>query len=464
MGGNSRVERLGAEKIGKLLLEMSSQTTLSLLVYSVYSITNIYFLSVGINSLAAAGASIISPVLIALGAVATTVGAGGASVVSRALGEQDTERASRTVANTFLIFWTAAIIITVLGSVFIEPIAYLLGATDSIAPYAIEYGRLIFLGAITGTGYSAIIRADGNARYSTVTWIIPLGISIALCWLFIIVLRMGVSGAALATVSGQTTSAGMSVYFFFFRKNRSYHIKAAYFRPDWSIITEVLTIGLPSFMKNLSVSLIAIATNHLLRLSGGDSALSVFAIVSRLYSGLITPQTGIVQGMQPLLGYNFGQRHFERVRETIRLSLSAAVVYGSIVCGVCLLIPAVMISLLSKESTIIAEGQTALRLLALSYPLTGVAMVTAASFQSVGRAREALLLTLGGILLVKLPVLLLASRLFSLTGIWAAEATSELILCLVSFFLLKKSPPWSSPLAAPTPPPTAGRLGETKTG
>src|SRR5512136_990638 len=113
MAGPSNVERLGAEKIGKLLLEMSSQTTFSLLVYAIYSITDTYFLSVGINSLAAAGASIIAPVLIVLGAVATTVGAGGASVVSRALGEQNVAKASRTVANTFLIFWTAAITITV---------------------------------------------------------------------------------------------------------------------------------------------------------------------------------------------------------------------------------------------------------------------------------------------------------------------------------------------------------------
>jgi Na+-driven multidrug efflux pump len=109
MGTPSRVERLGTENIGKLLLEMSSQTTFSLLVYAIYSITDTYFLSVGINSLAAAGASIISPVLIALGAVATTVGAGGASVVSRALGEQHVEKASRTVANTFLIFWAARV-------------------------------------------------------------------------------------------------------------------------------------------------------------------------------------------------------------------------------------------------------------------------------------------------------------------------------------------------------------------
>ena len=116
MGNISRVERLSTEKIGKLLWEMSSQTTFSLLVYAIYSITDTYFLSIGINSLAAAGSSIVSPVLIALGGVATIVGVGGASLVSRRLGEHDTEQASRTVANTFLIFWVAAIAITIFGS------------------------------------------------------------------------------------------------------------------------------------------------------------------------------------------------------------------------------------------------------------------------------------------------------------------------------------------------------------
>jgi putative MATE family efflux protein len=437
MSSPSRVERLGTEKIGKLLLEMSSQTTLSLLVYAIYSITDTYFLSVGINSLAAAGASIISPVLIGLGAVATTVGAGGASVASRALGEQNMERASRTVANTFLIFWTAAIVITIAGAAFIEPIVYLLGATDTIAPYAITYGRIIFLGALTSTGFSSIIRADGNARYSTAIWVIPVTANLVLCWLFIMVLKIGAAGAALATVCGQAISAGMSVYFFFFRKNRSYRIKASYFKPDWSLIGEVLMIGFPSLIKNFSASLVVIITNNLLKQIGGDSALGVFAIVNRLYSALNMPQTGIVQGMQPLVGYNFGQKQFERVRTTVRLSLSATVVYGSLVCGICLLMPALLIGLLSKESAIIVEGSTALRLLALAYPMVGVSMVTAAAFQSVGRAKEALLLTLGSIILVKLPVLLLAARLFSLTGIWAAEASSELILCIVSVILLR---------------------------
>jgi putative MATE family efflux protein len=439
MPSSSNVERLGTDRLGKLLWEMSSQTTLSLLAYAIYSVTDTYFLSVGINSLAAAGSSIISPVLIALGGVATTVGAGGASVVSRALGSGNPEKASRTIANTFLIFWITAILISLFGAIFIRPIVYLFGATESVAPYAIEYGRIIFLGAIFSTGFSAIVRADGSIRYSTAMWLIPVAANVFLCWLFIMVLRIGVSGAALATVlGGQALSAGMSMYFFFFRKQRSYHLRAAYFKPDWTLISEVVSIGFPSFVKSLSASLVVIVTNNLLKTIGGDSALSVFAIISRLYSSLNTPQTGIVQGMQPILGYNFGRKHFERVRKTIVYSLSSSLLYGLLVCGVCLLLPGALIGLLSHEPTIITEGGSALRLLALALPLGGISVMVAAYFQSVGRAKEALMITLGGIILVKLPVLLLASSLFSLTGIWLSEVVSEFILCSVAIVMLSR--------------------------
>jgi Na+-driven multidrug efflux pump len=256
----------------------------------------------------------------------------------------------------------------------------------------------------------------------------------------------------------------MSIYFFFFRPNRSYRVRARYFKPDWPIITEVLRVGLPSLIRNLGASAVVILTNNLLRVTGGDAALSAFAIVNRLSSALITPQAGIAQGMQPLVGYNFGQDQARRVRETIRLSLASAVVYGAVLCGLCLIIPALLIGLLSRDSAVMDEGQTALRLLALAYPLAGVGVVVAAAFQSVGRARDALLLTVGGIL-VKLPVLLVASALFSLNGIWAAGAASELAVCVVSLVMLKRffaRPERSEALSGPQGEPGPVSLPELR--
>lgn len=437
MSTSTPSERMGSEKVGKLLWEMSSQTTFALLVYAVYSLTDTYFLSVGINSLAAAGASIISPVLLALGGVATTVGAGGASIVSRALGERNPDKAARVIANTLLLFWAVAILISILGVIFIEPLVRLFGATETVAPYAVTYGRIIFIGAVTSTGFSAIVRADGNVRYSTLMWIIPVSVNIVLCWLFIMVLHIGVAGAAFATITGQAISTCMSLYFFFFKKNRSYQIKAAYFKPEWPLIGEVLLIGFPSLIKNLSLGIVVIVMNNLLKVVGGDTALGVFAIVSKLYSGLITPQSGIVQGMQPIVGYNYGQQKFERVRKTLRISLMSSFLYGLLICGICLLFPAVLIGVLSNELAVITEGQTALRLISLAFPLTGIAALTAAYFQSLGKARQALILSLGGVLVVKLPVLFLLSRFGSLNWLWASEAISEGILCLVALGMLR---------------------------
>src|SRR5436305_14344215 len=164
-------------------------------------------------------------------------------------------------------------------------------------------------------------------------WIVPVSANLVFCWLCILILHMGDSGAALATVLGQAISAGMSIFFFFFRKNRSYKIKVSSFKPDWSIIAEVIIIGFPSFVKSISASMVVIVTNNLLRLIGGDSALGVFAIVNRLYSGLNTPQTGIMQGMQPILGYNCGKKRFGRVRKTLIYSHGIAPVCELRVCS-----------------------------------------------------------------------------------------------------------------------------------
>ena len=194
-------------------------------------------------------------------------------------------------------------------------------------------------------------------------------------------------------------------------------------------------IGFPSLVKSISASLVVIITNNLLKQIGGDSALGVFAIVNRLYSALNMPQRGVCRGCSRWWATT-SARSTSTGYEPPPMSLSTTAVYGPLVCGICLLMPATLIGLLSKEPVIIVEGPTALRLWRWP-PLGGISVTVAAYFQAVGRAKAALLLTLGSIILVKLPVLLLAAGLFSLTGIWAAEAASEFMLCTVSLLLLR---------------------------
>lgn len=431
-----KANRLGTEPVEKLLFSMCSQTTLSLLVYSLYSLTDTFFVSRGVGTLAAAGVSISSPLIIALGAVSTTVGAGGASVVSRALGSRDVEKASKTVANAFIIFWTAAILVSIFGLIFLDTIIYAMGSTENIAPYAMGYGKIILIGALTSTGFSAIVRADGNIKYSTAMWLIPVGVNIALDPLFIYVFKWGVEGAAIATVVGQAISAGMSIYFFFFKKGRPYDIKAGFLIPDKEIIKEIIMIGSPSFLKNISSSIIVIITNNLLKNLGGDSALGIYAIVGRLYSGLSMPQVGIMQGMQPIVGYNYGLREYSRVNKVLKLSANASVAYGFLACILCLAFPALLLSIMSEDPSIISSGASVLRMVSLANPLAGVVLMITAYFQAAGKALKAVALSFGGILAVRIPVLLIMAIAFKLNGIWLSEAVSEVVLCIAAVMML----------------------------
>ncbi len=434
----SRTNRLGTEPIGKLLLSTSSGTILALMVYAVYSITDIFFVSRGVGPLAAAGVSISSPLLIALGAISTTVGAGGASIVSRALGARDTEKASRTVASAFLIFWSTAILVTIFGLIFLDELTMMMGATDTILPYAKSYGRVILIGAISSTGYSAIVRADGSIRYSTAMWLIPVGINIILDPIFIYLFHWGVSGAAAATVIAQVISAGMSIYFFFLKKRKTYNIRVSYFLPKRLIIKEIILVGMPSFLKNMSTSLMVIITNNLLKSMGGDAALSVYAIVAKLFGGLITPQTGIMQGMQPIVGFNFGRKEYRRVKKAIRLSMVVSFSYGLLVCVICLIIPSVLLGIMSKDREVITAGISALRLMALALPLSGIMLMVSSYFQSTGNAFTATWLSLGSTLIIRIPVLILMALLFQLNGIWLSEVIAEGILCIISLWLLRR--------------------------
>jgi Na+-driven multidrug efflux pump len=181
----------------------------------------------------------------------------------------------------------------------------------------------------------------------------------------------------------------------------------------------------------------AVLVNNLLKYMGGDTALSVYAIVGRLYSSLSTPQIGIMQGMQPIAGYNYGLQKYGRVRKAVRLSILTSITYGVFICLLCLAIPSGLLSILSKDTEIIKSGVPALRMMSLAYPISGVALMVTAYFQSIGKVSKAVALSFGGIVAVKIPVMAGMALLFHLNGIWLAEMISELILCIIAALMLR---------------------------
>lgn len=418
---------LGEEKIPRLLLKMCTQTTMSVLLYSIYSIMDTYFVSTGVSEFAAGGVSVAAPLLTILGAVSTTVGGGGASIISRALGKGEQENAANVAANAMLIFWIFALIYTVLGLLFLRPLLYLLGTTNSLLPYTEGYARIILLGAISSTGFSAIIRAEGDTKYSLYMWVVPVIVNLILDPMFINIFEWGVEGAAIATVCAQLISMGMSLYFFYGKKRNTYVIKPSDFQLRWHIVKEIFVIGFPSLVLQFSLSVSTILVNNILRSQGGDVAISAYGIISRIQMFLIMPQNGIIQGMQPIVGYNYGRGSYERVREALRLSAVALFGYSCIATCLGYLFRWQLIGLFIQDELLIVTAFTVLFFLLLTLPIKGIPTLVSSYYQAIGKAKLSIIIPVVNALVIQVPILYIMSRLMAATGIWLSFAAGDIL-------------------------------------
>ncbi len=431
-----RTEKLSTMPIPRLLLSMCSQTTMSVMLFSLYSLADTFFVARGIGAHAAGAVALSAPVVQIIGAFASTVGAGGASIISRALGKRDMEEAGFTAANTFLLFWTCSLLFSIVGLIFLDPMLTAMAARATLMPYAKGYTRIILLGAVTATGFSSLIRAEGNIKFSIAQWIIPTLVNLALDPLFIFVCHMGVEGAALATVISQISSTALSMYYFLFSKWHAYPIRRRHFKIKPRLMRQIVLLGSPSLLSQLFASGFLVAINNRIGSFGGADAISAFGIIGRLRSFLSMPIVGIVQGLQPVVGYNYAAKAYSRVQEAMRVTVSASVIYGIAALAVCRLIPAQMLRFFITEQEIITIGIPALRAVALSLPFTGAITIAASYFQSTGKVGAAFILPTVGVLLVSLPSLYILSSLFSLTGIWYTHLASDAVMFTVSLAVL----------------------------
>ncbi len=324
---------LGTEPVGRLLWRNCTQTTASVGIYGVYALTNAWFVEHGVGTTAMAAVNLVAPVLLVMGAVSTTVGVGGASLVSRSLGAGDPAYAARAAGTAFVLFWATAITTTVVGLVALGPLLTVLGAVGDTRAVAREYATVILAGAIVSTGFSSLVRAEGRMRFSTLLWLVPVLVQITLDPVLIFWLHWGVRGAAVGTVGGQAVSAGMSAWFFFLQRDRPYRVRLADLRPRAATVRALLDVGAPSFLSGFGATLLAVLVNTTLVRTGGMGALGAYAVCARIQTFVQMPQLGISQGLQPVVGYNAGRRLPDRVARARSLALSATLSYGALVLG-----------------------------------------------------------------------------------------------------------------------------------
>lgn len=322
-----------------------------------------------------------------------------------------------------------------------EPLLWLLGCTLEIYPYAVEYGRVMLICTIISTGFSGIMRAEGDIFYSTLQWCCPVIINLILDPLFIYGFHMGILGVATSTLIAQMFSAGNSIYYFFVRKKTLCRVELSDIKWDTQACKEMLYIGLPAFFNSLGSSLVCIVGNQIIGQVGGTQAICIFTIISRIQVFLSVPFSGIMQGIQPMLGFDWGRKKIERVKKTVVYAIHCGGVYGSIIATCVYLGADNIVRVFSSDAEIIFMGKMALQIICWSLVFAGIMPVIQAYFLALGNGKKVLFLSLESILLIRLPLLLIAWQVDNLNILWWMLTFAEWLtagLAIYNYKIIRK--------------------------
>lgn len=429
---------LGTESIGKLLVKLSVPAMIGMIVNALYNLVDAIFIGRGVGPLAIGALAISFPVLLLIAAVAMMLGVGAASVVSRNLGSGNRERAYTAAGNTLIISIIFGTIILVLGQIFIEPILKVLGATDSLMEYAREYLSVLLFGSVFITFAMAsnnLVRAEGRATVAMISMVIGTGMNIILDPIFIFVLGMGIRGAATATVISMFLSF-LFLLLFFLGKKSSLELRLIHLKPNFSVLGEIVKLGLPIFARQFGASFLVVIINNSLKLYGSDIYISAFGMVHRLLTFTIMPLFGLAQGFQPIVGYNFGANQIPRVKHTLKLALLVSTLLATASFLVMMIFPRILLSIFTTDSELLDIGVSAIRLVILVLPLLGLQIIGSTYFQAVGKALPSLVLGMSRQIILLLPLTLLLPLIFGVTGVWAAFPVADFLATVLTVIWL----------------------------
>ncbi len=430
--GENRMER---QPVGRLMLNFCAQTTLSMMAYNLYMITDTIYVSKGVGGVASGAIGIVSPVLILINGISSTLGAGGASVLSRKLGEKNYEEGKKIIGCVVWLWLIASLLISILGCIFIKPLLYALGCTEEIYPYAVQYGRIMLLSCVTSTGFSALMRAQGDSFYSTLQWCIPIVVNMSLDPLFIYHYNMGIRGAALATAMAQICTFGCSIYYFFFRKKTDCKCTPTYIRWDKKVCASIVSVGVPVVIGSMCGTITGVLTNKVLNQVGGTFAISVYLIVSRIQHTLLTPMLGVAQGILPLLGFSYGKKRTAQLRKTIHYATRFNLIYGIVVFLLLSVGSNMIVSLFTMQKEILVLGTKAMRIIGFSFLFNGLLPIVQSYFQALGKWKNLLFLTLVTTFFIRIPIIIMVGKLKNQEFLWWALVYCE---CIAAVWALKE--------------------------
>lgn len=428
-------------KVWKNIVLQAVPLTLAQFVQLLYNVVDRIYIGhlEGTGGMALTGVGLTFPIVTLVAAFTSLFGMGGTPLFSMARGAGDNKRAGKILGNVFSLLLFSSVVLFVLCQIFLKPILYLFGASDASYMYAAQYLRIYLFGtafSMLATGLNGFINAQGFPKMGMLTTVIGALLNLVLDPIFIFVFNMGVSGAALATVISQMVSA-VWVFRFLTGKKVMLRIKRECLKLSFKMVKEITTLGMAGFIMQATNCLVQIVCNATLQKYGGDLYVGVMTVVNSVRELLSLPVQGITSGAQPVLGFNYGAKKYERVREGIRFSAFIGIAYTIAAWIFVLAFPRALISIFSGSGEMVDVGVTALHIYFFGFCFMAFQFAGQSVFQALGYAKQAIFFSLLRKAIIVVPLTLILPAVgFGVNGVFLAEPISNFIGGLASFFTM----------------------------
>jgi len=433
---------LGTEPIGRLLLKYSVPAIIGMMVNALYNVVDRVFIGniPGVGPMAITGLGVTMPIMSIIIAFGTLIGVGATTNVSLKLGEGDKNKAEQIVGNAISLAVSIGILITIFGTIFLNKMLTVFGASQSTIGYAKSYMSIILIGAvfnIMSMMFSNLIRGDGNPKLSATIMAAGCFMNIILDAIFIFGFNMGIQGAALATIISQAVSTTWGLIYYL-RGKSNVEFKKTNLKLDGTIIKTIFAIGMAPFAMQLANSMVQLMFNTSLKVYGGDLAIGAMATISSINMLFVMPAFGFVQGMQPIVGFNYGAKKYDRSKKTLKISLILATFVFVLGALFIQLAPQVLVGAFSKDQELMNITVNGLRKYAFAMPIVGISIVGSNFIQSIGKAKMSMLLGLLRQVIVLIPMVMILPNFLGLNGIWLAQPTADVVSAILTGIVLVK--------------------------
>ncbi len=438
-------------KIGGLLWKFSLPAIVGMLVNALYNIIDRIFVGQGVGAIAIAAITVAFPIMLIMMGISILIGVGATALLSIRMGEQKLEEAEKVAGNGAVMLILLPLILTIAYLLFSEKILLLFGASTEVLPYARDFTHIIMLGSAFGSismGMNNFIRAEGNPKIAMLTQLIGAFINTALNYIFIFKLGLGIKGSALATVSGQFISALWVLYYY--ASGRSIiKIRLKNLKPQKAILLGIMSIGFAPFAMQITGSIQNLILNKTLMAYGGDLALSAVGIMISIATLIFMPIFGISQGAQPLIGFNYGARQYDRVKETLRKAVLSGTCIALLFYLAIHIWPDQIVGLFSKNMALTQMTSQAMLVYFALLPVIAFQIICSTYFQAVGKPVQATILSLSRHILIFIPLLLILPRFWGIDGVWRTAPIADALSVILTagvIYLEMKNLPSSQPL------------------